>query len=78
MYPTLEQVEAADQMQLCRWWRFLESPGLNAVGTDEFQAVLDSETAIMDRIAERFHEAGGFTPEISKAIGWSRKETRCR
>jgi len=56
--PTMEGVEKADREQLCRWWRFLSSPE-----TDE-------EVKVMNRIAERFKEVGGFTPEISKRIGW--------
>jgi hypothetical protein len=69
-YPTLEQVERADRLQLCRWWRHLNSPGAWAIGRDNFEAVKEQEVAVMDRIAERFKEVGGFTPEISKHIGW--------
>jgi len=57
-YPTLEQVECADQYQLCKWHRFLRSPET------------DSEIEINKRMFERWKEVGGFTPEISKAIGW--------
>ena len=56
--PTMKDVEKADREQICRWWRFLPSPR-----TDE-------EVEIMNRIADRFDELGGFTPEISKRIGW--------
>ena len=56
--PTMEEVEKADREQLCKWWRFLRSP------------VTDSEFEIMNRIAERLDDLGGFTPEISKRIGW--------
>jgi len=59
-FPTLEQVEAADRYQLCMWHRFLSS-----AETEETQKV-------QQRIHERFTEAGGFTPEISKSIGWER------
>ena len=59
--PMIEQVEKADREQICRWWRFLSSPE-----TDE-------EVEVMNRIAERFDEVGGFTPEISKRIGWGIK-----
>lgn len=57
-YPTLDQVAAADRIQVCRWWRFLTVPD-----TDE-------KLEIMTAIAKRFNEFGGFTPEISKQIGW--------
>lgn len=69
-YPTLDQVNAADHMQICRWHRFLPSPGESAIDTPEFEATLAEEVAVMNRIADRLHELGGFTPEISKAIGW--------
>jgi len=73
-YPTLEQVEAADRETLCRWWRFLPSPGMWAVEStqEEFYKVMNAEAQIMDRIAARMKEVGGFTPEISKAIGWDK------
>lgn len=59
-YPTMEEVERADRLQLARWYRFLPSPQ----GRGRIK--------IIDRICERFEELGGMTPEISKAIGWGR------
>jgi len=73
MYPTLEQIEKADRYQLCYWHRFLPSPGAGAIGTDEFQEVLHAECVLMDLIHERWKEAGGFTPAISKLLGWVNK-----
>jgi len=70
MYPTMEQVESADQMQLCRWHRFSRSPGAGAIGSPDFRQIMDREKPIMDRIVERVKEGGGFTPTISKALGW--------
>ena len=70
-YPSLEAVNAADRMQICSWYRFLPSPGTWAIGTDQLEATLREEAEIMDRIAERFREFGGFTPQISKSIGFS-------
>jgi hypothetical protein len=70
-YPSAEQVEAADHEQLCRWTRFLPSPGMYAVGRKDFEQILESQGKTMDRIVARLKEAGGFTPEISKKIGWS-------
>ena len=56
--PTLEEVEKASHEQLCIWWRFLPSHQFPS-GT------------IGERLKERlFEEFGGFTPEISKRIGW--------
>ncbi len=71
-YPTLEEVDAADHEQICRWWRFLPSPGGGAIGSETFSDVLKGEAAIMDRIGARLKEFGGFTPAISKRIGWDR------
>lgn len=73
-YPTIDQVNAADRERLCTWWRFLQSPGTQAFVTSpdpvEISAAIDREALVMQRIRERFFEAGGFTPEISKRIGW--------
>ena len=57
-FPTLVEVNAADRVEICRWHRFLPS------------ATNDADMAVQDRIYERYKEVGGFTPEISKAIGW--------
>jgi hypothetical protein len=56
-FPTVQEVEMADKEQLARWYRFLPS-GDGA-----------SDEKIMKRIAERFRELGGMTPELSKKIG---------
>lgn len=71
-YPTLDEVEKADIVMLCRWHRFLRSPGISALddGTDDFEARMVIEKPIMDRIEQRVKEQGGFTPAISKEIGW--------
>jgi len=69
-YPTLEQVNSASHYQICSWYRFLPSPGSRAIGRPDFEEVLNREAPIMDRIAERLKEFGGFTPEISKSLGW--------
>lgn len=57
-YPTLQEVEAADRVKLCYWHRFLRSPK-----TEE-------EVAINTLMYKRWEEVGGFTPEISKQLGW--------
>ncbi len=57
-YPTLDLVELADRLQICRWYRFLPSP------------VTDQQIAIMNHLVSRFKELGGFTPAISKHLGW--------
>jgi len=69
-YPTLEQVEIADIEQLCRWTRYLPSPGMSAINAKNFEPIVKKEADIMKRIMERQTELGGWTPEISKRIGW--------
>jgi len=69
-YPTKEEIEKADRIQLAKWYRFLDSPGIHAAGDSNFQEVLDYESLLMMRIEERFKELGGMTPKISKLIGW--------
>lgn len=66
-YPTMDEVNAADQQQLALWYRFLPSPGTAYIGTREFPEALAIEVVIMSRIMKRFK---GFTPALSKAIGW--------
>jgi hypothetical protein len=56
-FPTIEQVEKADRVQLARWYRFLPSGETEA----------DRKT--MKRIAERFERMGGMTRELSEKIG---------
>lgn len=73
MYPTMEEVEAADRYTLCRWYRFLPSPGWIAIGpsiaqSPNFEEAVIREGKIMDRIVARHKELGGFSPEISKAL----------
>ena len=59
-YPTLEQVERADVIQLGGWCRFLPVPG-----TDE-------EFEILNVILNKFHVHGGWTPQLSKYAGWGK------
>lgn len=57
-YPTEEAVQVADRYTICLWYRRLAVPE-----TEE-------QARIMDLIVARFMELGGFTPEISRSIGW--------
>jgi hypothetical protein len=61
-YPTREEIAAATRYQLCVWHRFLRSP-----------ETLE-EVELNRLMFKRWNEAGGFTPEISKAIGWDWRE----
>ena len=69
-YPTLGEVEKANRIQLARWYRFMDSPGMSAIKGDDFEIVMMKEKEILDRIIVRFTEMGGFSPDISKHIGW--------
>ena len=73
-YPTIEEVDAADHEQICYWYRFLESPGMSAINSSSevYETVSRKECEVMNRMSERLKEFGGFTPEISKKIGWIR------
>jgi len=68
-YPTIEEVQKATRMELCRWYRFLPSPGMNTTKNSEFESALQREAKIMLLITDRLKGFGGFTPEISKALG---------
>lgn len=57
-YPPLEYVEVADRYMICLWYRRLPSPEN------------EEQELVMSRVTDRFVELGGFTPEISKSIGW--------
>lgn len=70
-YPTLEQVNVGTQFEICKWHRFLPSPGRCAVGMEDFDKVCEEQRVILDRIEERFAEFGGMTTEISKTLGWT-------
>ena len=69
-YPTMDEVNAASHYQICSWSRFLPSPGMYAIGRDDFQEIMEREAKIMERICERRADFGGFTPAISKSLGW--------
>jgi hypothetical protein len=73
-YPTIEEVNNADIEQLVKWYRFLNSPGLNYVDSELgiFKYKIKEETSIINLICQRINEVGGFTPEISKRIGWKK------
>ena len=54
--PTMTQEEMA------RLWRFAPSG----------HPVFDAKYPLFEMFEKRFKELGGFTPEISKKIGWER------
>ena len=63
-YPTLEEVEVATPRQLGIWLRFLPSPGV-----DNYDK-MDDESDVLNAIADKFTEQGGWNSALSKLIGW--------
>ena len=57
-YPINEEIKTADREQICRWYRFLPD------------ATNQNEADLIHKIVVKFELFGGFTPEISKKIGW--------
>ena len=57
-YPSISEVNDASIEQLARWHRFLPSP-MNELQVDT-----------MSKIVSTFNNLGGFTPELSKRIGF--------
>jgi len=57
-YPTDKEILMANREQLGRWYRILPSPQ-----TDE-------EVKKINIIYDLFVHMGGWTPELSKKIGW--------
>lgn len=72
-YPTPQEVEQADHVQLATWHRFLKSPGMEAIGQPNYEEVLNAQVDVLARIEKRLVEKGGFTPQISKQIGWTQQ-----
>ncbi|OJV30474.1 MAG: hypothetical protein BGO32_08760 [Bacteroidetes bacterium 37-13] len=58
----LAKIETLDHYTMCRYWRFAPA------GTEiYFRNDLPTGEAFKNRL---FNHFGGFTPEISKSIGW--------
>jgi hypothetical protein len=55
-----EQLESMTQYEMARMWRFHKGP----------HPYFDNTNPLSQRFTERFKELGGFTPEISKSLGW--------
>jgi len=71
-YPTIEEVNRANKIQLAKWVRFLPSPGSSAIGKDNFEETMDKENEILTLIMKLFEEQGGMNPNLSKTIGWNK------
>jgi len=67
-YPSAEEIESGDRIQIARWYRFLPTPGANHLSDPNFLEKCLEETKLMERINTRFEDFGGMSPELSKAI----------
>lgn len=61
----LKEIENMDHYSMCRMWRF------HSIHDESiyFRSDLPTGAAFKERL---FHHFGGFTPEISKSLGWER------
>ena len=57
----LDAISELSQYDMCSLWRFAPS------GHPYFDASIPE---LFEAFQKRFKELGGFTPEISKALGW--------
>ncbi|HRF80147.1 MAG TPA: hypothetical protein PL070_08670 [Flavobacteriales bacterium] len=72
----MQEVDAAEKVQLARWHRFLPSPGAGPVLVDgssetgeQWQERVDREFAVLARITARLTDAGGWDAQLSKEVG---------
>lgn len=65
-FPTMAEVEVANQRQSAKWYRLLVAPANS------------NEQRIMRRMIERFHAAGGSMPVVSGAANVKPKARRKR
>lgn len=55
-----DTIDKLSREEMARLWRFAPSGHVYFI----------SDTEVHDHFAERFKELGGFSPSISKKIGW--------
>jgi hypothetical protein len=58
----VDKINQMSQFEMCHLWRFAP-PG---------HPYLDTSKPFWTHFEKRFKDFGGFTPEISKALGWER------
>lgn len=61
----LQRIETMDHYSMCEMWRFSPTGEENIY----FRSDLPTGEAFKNRL---FHHFGGFTPAISKSLGWGR------
>jgi hypothetical protein len=57
-----DAIDKLSREEMCRLWRFAPSGHVYFI----------SGTEVHEHFDKRFKELGGFSPEISKKIGWGR------
>jgi hypothetical protein len=67
-YPSLQEIEKAELLQLARWSRFLPEPGSNHVGSPDHWEMSDLEDRIRQEINKRLYKLGGITVEIEHML----------
>lgn len=55
-----KRIDGMSQEDMCRFWRFSRSG----------DPIFRNDLPFYERFQKRLKELGGFTPEISKKIGW--------
>jgi hypothetical protein len=55
-----KEIDKMSQYELCRLWRFLPASSNG----------LFSNIEVAEYLKKKLEEKGGFTPEISKQLGW--------
>lgn len=56
------EIDKLSQYEMCKIWRFAKTGHKFLIGT--------MPGTVGDYFAKRLKELGGFTPEISKSLGW--------
>jgi hypothetical protein len=71
-YPKMENVRTANRLKLAMWARFLPSPGSAWIGQCSvvFDVMHQAEATTLKAILARFNELGGWSPAVSKKLGW--------
>jgi hypothetical protein len=71
-YPDMGHVQTANRLKLAMWCRFLPSPGSAWIAKSPvvFDTEMAKESCILEAIRTRFNFLGGWSPAVSKKLGW--------
>jgi len=59
-----EEIDNLSHEEMCKLWRFIPA-GQNLCPSNK-----ENNMEVEEYFIKKFHSLGGFTPEISKKIGW--------